>query len=84
MNPITIVGLAAGVCTTVSFAPQAIKTIRTKSTKDLSLLMYTVITVGIALWLIYGILIKDLPIILANSVSFVLAGIILIYKIKYG
>lgn len=83
MDWITTIGLAAATCTTASFLPQAIKTIRTKHTKDLSLGMYSVITIGIFLWLVYGILIKDLPIIAANIVSFVFSGTILVYKLRY-
>ena len=83
MEIITLLGLVAAVCTTSSFLPQAIKTIRTKHTKDLSLPMYTVLTTGLLLWLIYGIFLKDIPIILANSISLVLTTIILVLIIKY-
>lgn len=81
---ITIIGLLAGTLTTISFFPQVIKTIKTKETKDLSLTMYIVLATGIFLWTTYGVLIKDVPVILANSISFVLASIILILKIRYG
>lgn len=84
MSWITIIGLIAGICTTFAFVPQVIKTIKIKETKDISLLMYIIITTGILLWVIYGILIKDFPVILANSISFILATIILILKIKNG
>ena len=84
INYIAIIGLIAGTCTTISFLPQVIKTIKTKKTKDISISMYIVLATGILLWMIYGILIKDLPVILANSISFVLAIIVLILKIKYG
>lgn len=84
INYITIIGLLAGTCTTLSFLPQVIKTIRTKETKDLSMMMYLVLATGIFLWTIYGALIESLPVIAANAISFVLALIILILKIKYG
>ena len=83
-NYIAVVGLLAGTLTTISFFPQVIKTIRTKETKDLSLAMYIVLAIGIFLWTTYGFLIKDIPVILANSISFILASIILFYKIRYG
>lgn len=83
MNTITTVGLIAAVLTTSSFLPQAIKTIRTKNTKDISLAMYVIFSSGVLLWLIYGILIKDVPVVAANAVTLVFALIILIYKLKY-
>jgi len=84
INYTAIIGLIAGVCTTASFLPQVVKTIRTKEAKDLSMTMYLVLAAGIFLWIIYGILIESLPVISANAVSFVLAAIILILKIRYG
>ncbi len=84
INYTAIIGLIAGICTTASFLPQVIKTMRTKETKDLSVTMYLVLAAGIFLWIIYGILIESLPVISANAVSFVLAIIILILKIRYG
>ncbi|MBU1148977.1 SemiSWEET transporter [Patescibacteria group bacterium] len=83
MNGITVIGLVAASLTTISFLPQALKTIRTKHTQDLSLSMYIVITSGILLWLVYGFLIMDWPIILANAITLVFSIIILIFKLKY-
>lgn len=83
MNFITILGLVAATCTTIAFLPQAIKAIRTRHTKDLSLRMYALLTTGIVLWLIYGVFKNDLPIILANGVTLVFAATILFLKIKY-
>ncbi|MCD4833962.1 MAG: SemiSWEET transporter [Bacteroidales bacterium] len=83
MNFITILGLVAATCTTIAFLPQAIKAIRTRHTKDLSLGMYALLTTGIVLWLIYGVFKNDLPIILANGVTLVFAVTILFLKIKY-
>ncbi|HQN72708.1 MAG TPA: SemiSWEET transporter, partial [bacterium] len=75
---------AAAICTTVSFVPQVLKTIKTGQTKDISLSMYLIFTTGIVLWLIYGIMIRDLPIILANTVTVVLTSIVVVLKIRNG
>ncbi|MEF9475998.1 MAG: SemiSWEET transporter [Candidatus Mariimomonas ferrooxydans] len=84
MNYIAIIGLIAGTCTTISFLPQVIKIIKTKETKDISISMYIILATGMFLWIIYGIFIEALPVILANTISFVFATIILILKIRYG
>lgn len=84
MNWITILGLIAASLTTISFLPQAIKTIKTKHTKDLSLPMYIIVTLGVCLWLIYGLIIKDPPLIIGNIITFILTVIILFLKIKHG
>lgn len=83
-NYITTIGLLAGICTTISLLPQLLKSIRTKETKDISLSMYVLLVIGLCLWIIYGTLIGSVPVILANSVSFSLAVVVLIIKIKYG
>lgn len=83
MELTTYLGLAAACCTTLSFLPQAIKIIKTKHTKDLSLEMYSLFTLGVFLWLIYGIIVVDIPLIVANIITFALASTILILKIKY-
>ncbi len=84
MNFITAIGLMAAFCTTVSFIPQVLQILKTKETKGISLGMYIIFTTGIACWLIYGICIKDIPIIAANTITLVLAATILIFKIKHG
>lgn len=83
MSFITIIGLIAACCTTIAFLPQAIKAIRTKHTRDLSLVMYSLFTSGVLLWLIYGILRNDWPVILANAVTLLFAATILFLKIRY-
>jgi len=83
MTPSTILGLIAGTCTTAAFLPQLVKIWKTKSTRDISLLMYVVICTGILLWLIYGVIIDSVPVILANAVTLVIAAMILILKIRY-
>lgn len=82
MDGITILGLFAAFFTTVSFLPQAIKTIRTKDTSAISLFMYILFTIGTLLWLAYGFITHNLPVWLANAVTTVLAAIILYYKIS--
>ncbi len=76
-----MIGYAAALLTTVSFLPQAIMTIKTRDTESLSLGMYSSFTLGVLLWLIYGININDLAIIYANSITLVLASTILCFKI---
>ena len=80
---ITLIGIIAGILTTIAFIPQVVKAFNTRQTKDLSLLMYITFFTGILLWLIYGIIIKNVPIIFANSVTIVLVGLIIGMKIKY-
>jgi lactoylglutathione lyase len=79
---IKITGLVSAALTTSSFLPQMIKTWRSRSTGDLSPLMFSLFTLGIVGWLVYGIFIHDLPIILANSVTIVLAGTIMYFIIR--
>jgi len=77
------IGFFAAFCTTFAFFPQAIKVYKTKSTKDISLYMFIIFTIGVFSWLVYGISITDLPIILANSVTLLLSLFILIFKIRF-
>jgi len=83
MDAITLLGLLAGAGTTFGFVPQLVKILRTKSTHDISLWMYVVITTGILLWLIYGVIIGSIPVIAANSVTLVISTAILSLKLKY-
>lgn len=78
-----IIGYCAAFLTTLAFVPQAVKTIKEKQTKDISLAMYVIFTCGIACWLAYGFMIDSMPIIAANLVTLLLAGTILIMKLKY-
>ncbi len=77
-------GYIAAFLTTVSFVPQAFKTIRSKDTNGVSLSMYAVFTVGVVFWLGYGVLLGSWPIIVANVVTLVLAATILALKLRYG
>lgn len=79
-----VLGLVAGTLTTIAFLPQVIKAFKTKHTKDLSFPTFLLLALGIVLWLIYGILIRQIPIILANTAALILIGFILAMKIKYG
>lgn len=80
----TLIGLAAALCTTIAFLPQVIQTWRTRSTKDISLAMFLVFTTGIFLWLVYGVIIHDAPLIAANGITFVLSATILYFKLRHG
>ncbi|NUN09717.1 MAG: SemiSWEET transporter [Ignavibacteriaceae bacterium] len=82
MNYVELLGYAAAFCTTVAFFPQAIKIYKTKHTKDISLGMFLLLTAGVVLWLIYGIIIDSSPIIAANTVTLILDLYILYTKIK--
>lgn len=79
-----IIGVAAGFCTTAAFAPQVVRTWKTKSVEDISLGMYCLLCLGVALWIVYGFLISSFSIILANGVTLVLAGAVLGMKVRFG
>ena len=87
-NPIVMhesqyLGYAAGIITTLAFLPQALRIIRTRQTRDISLLWALAMNTGIVLWLLYGIAKNDLPMIGANSITLVLLMIILYCKMRY-
>ncbi len=84
MTGVTALGLLAGTLTTVAFVPQVVKTWRTRSTHDISLGMFSILVAGIIAWLVYGAIIGDLPLVLANGVTLGLAGTILFFKIRNG
>ncbi|MGC9525650.1 MAG: SemiSWEET transporter [Limnospira sp.] len=83
MNVITGIGLLAGMLTTIAFLPQALKTWKTKSTRDVSLGMFVIFCTGVFLWIVYGTLVRDLPVLLTNIATFILASTILWFKLKY-
>jgi MtN3 and saliva related transmembrane protein len=83
MDYVKILGLVAASLSTLSFVPQVIKTWQSRSAKDLSLAMFSLMFTATALWLIYGIIISDLPIIVANGLILILLTIILYFKITY-
>jgi MtN3 and saliva related transmembrane protein len=84
MDNTTLLGLAAGFCTTLSFLPQLLKTWKTKSTHDISTGMYVTLSIGLLLWVFYGVSIYSLPIIITNVVTLVLSSAVLVLKIKHG
>jgi MtN3 and saliva related transmembrane protein len=77
-------GYAAATLTTASFLPQAVKTIRSRETHGISLLMYIVFTIGVGFWFGYGIALHSWPMIAANAITFVLAATILVLKLRHG
>ena len=77
-------GFAAAFLTSVSFIPQAVMTIRTRNTSGISRGMYSMFTVGVVLWLVYGLALGSWPMILANTVTLALAATILGLKLRYG
>jgi MtN3 and saliva related transmembrane protein len=80
----TCFGLAAAFCTTVAYVPQVVKAWRSKRTADISLGMFTLMVTGITLWLIYGLMMSDLPLILSNAVTLALVASILALKLRHG
>lgn len=71
LNLVSLIGLAAASCTTWSFLPQVIRLIKTHDARAISLTMYIILTTGVLLWLIYGIIIGDLPLILSNIITLI-------------
>jgi MtN3 and saliva related transmembrane protein len=84
MTPISLIGLFAAFCTTAAFVPQVIRTWKSRSTEDISLGMFVFYSMGIFSWLVYGILIRDVPLMASNGVTFVLSLIMLGFKLRYG
>lgn len=78
-----LIGYCAAVLTTLSFLPQAWLTFRTRDVRGISLGMYSVFTLGVALWLLYGLLVGAWPVIAANAVTLGLATVILCMKLRY-
>lgn len=78
-----MIGIIAAFLTTLSFIPQAWQVIKTKDTSGISLGMYSMFVTGVFLWMIHGINIQDVAVMTANGITFILASIILAYKIKY-
>lgn len=80
---IQVTGFAAATLTTAAFVPQVVKTWRSRSAEDLSLGMFLMFCAGVFLWLIYGIAHSDIPMIVANLVTFLLAMILLYFKFRF-
>lgn len=84
MQTSELIGYLAATLTTCSFVPQALHTFRTRDVRGISLGMYSVFTAGVALWLLYGLLLAAWPIVVANAITLALAGAILGMKVVYG
>ena len=82
MDPISLLGGIAALLTTAAFVPQAYKTLRERSTEDLSLITFSMLLVGTICWCVYGVYIGNLPLILANSVTAALTGMIWVLKLR--
>jgi MtN3 and saliva related transmembrane protein len=80
---VTWLGLLAGTLTTLSFLPQLLKAWKSRSTHDISIGMFSLLAVGIALWIVYGVITSDVPVIAANSVTLVFVGLIAALKLRY-
>ena len=77
-----LIGSIAALFTTVAFVPQVVQSFKTRDLSGISLPMYTIFTTGVGLWLVYGFLKQDWPLMLANSATFCLAGSVLVLKLK--
>ena len=78
-----LVGYTAAILTTVAFFPQVLKSWQTRDLSGISLTMYSLFTAGVALWLVYGVLLGTWPIIIANGVTLALAGVVLVLKVRH-
>lgn len=83
MDAANLLGLLAGTLTTASFLPQVIKTWRSRSAGDISLVMFALFSLGVLLWIVYGFTVSALPIIVANVITLLLSMTILVFKIRY-
>lgn len=79
-----MLGYAAATLTSLSFVPQAWRTFRTKDVSGISLKMYAVFTLGVAVWLAYGIVLGEVPMMVANGLTLVLACAVLVMRLRYG
>ena len=79
-----IVGIGAGICTATSLLPQVIKTIQTKEAEEVSIGMLLTLMAGLVLWIVYGWMKQDIPILVTNSFSLLLNVIMIFLRIKYG
>ena len=84
MALLEVLGYLAGALTTIAFLPQVIKIWKTRSTKDISLGMFSIFCTGVLMWAIYGLLLGAWPVVVANVVTLVLSMTILIFKVRYG
>ena len=83
MNSVQILGLLAGALTTAAFLPQVVKTWKSRSAKDLSLGMFSLFCLGVAMLLVYGFVVNDIPVISANLLTLLLASTLLFFKLRF-
>jgi MtN3 and saliva related transmembrane protein len=83
VNPTTL-GLLAGTITSIASIPQVVKTFRTRHARDISIWQPLLISIGVALWMVYGILIHDLPLIVANIVPLICNILLTVMKLRYS
>jgi MtN3 and saliva related transmembrane protein len=85
MDPqqLQILGFVAGILTTAAFVPQVVRVWRTRSTTDISLAMFLLFSLGVLLWLVYGVSIRSTPVVAANAVTLVLSVAILMAKLRF-
>jgi MtN3 and saliva related transmembrane protein len=83
MQLFDIIGYIAAALTTASFVPQALHTFKTKDVRGISLGMYSAFTAGVAMWLVYGLMLSAWPIVIANAITVSLAASILVMKLRY-
>jgi MtN3 and saliva related transmembrane protein len=83
MSPTEIIGYLAATLTTASFIPQALHTFKTKDVSGISLGMYSSFTLGVALWLVYGLVLQSWPLVIANAITLSIASAILVMKLRY-
>ena len=79
----TVLGLVAGTLTTLSFLPRLLKAWHSRSTHDISFGMLALFSAGLVLWIVYGAIVADVPVIMANSVTLVFVGLIPVLKLRY-
>lgn len=84
MDTSDLLGYVAATLTSAAFVPQAWRTFRTKDVSGISLRMYSVFTLGVAVWLAYGIVLEEMPMMIANGLTLVLACAVLVMKLRYG
>jgi len=83
LNSVGVIGIVAGIFTSASLVPQLIKIVKEKKVEDLSMVMFLSLLIGIILWVVYGFLRNDWPIIITNGFSVLLNFLILFFKFKY-
>lgn len=79
---VELIGSAAAFLTTLSFVPQVVKTMRSRSTRDISTAMWSLFSIGVALWLVYGLLLGAWPLIIANALTLAMAVVVLTITLR--